>query len=136
MAKMVPIERSKADKKAADKEMRASPGDGGPDYPYGTRVELNHDTLKKIGLHDGEMPKTGTEVNLRAKGHISSTTDNQRDGGSDRRIEVQLTHLPHRLGIGDEDEATAGGKQAGSERNVSGGIRGDLEAALEQTKGR
>lgn len=124
--KMVPIKRTAADKKARDDGAATPAGSGGDDYPYGSRIELEHETLAKMGLADGELPKTGTKVALQVRGHISRAEDHQVNGESRRTLQVQVTHMPQRLGLdGGEDGAEADLKPGAN-------VRGDLDAAYDK----
>jgi hypothetical protein len=127
MAKMVPIKRTAADKKA-EREKYDKPASigGGDDYPYSSRLELDHETLGKLGLHDGELPNTETPIEMTVRGHVSRSENHMVDGESRRRLEIQVTHLPHRLGI-------AGGDSDGDSK-PGAGVRGDLEAAVKASE--
>lgn len=124
--KMVAIKRTAADKKERESEIKSSPVDR-DDYPYGSRLELDHDTLEKLGLHKGDLPGTGDPVAFQFKGHISRAEEHMVDGESRRRLELQLTHAPHRLGL-------AGGEDADGDNDgdtkPGAGVRKDLEAAF------
>lgn len=61
------------------------------DYPYGTRVTLEGEHAKKLGLHNA---KAGQKVKLHAKGHVVSVSHDHRQGEKpSHRVEVQLTHM-------------------------------------------
>ena len=63
----------------------------GPEYPYGLRIRLEDDQLKKLGMD--ELPKIEKEVSIVAKGFISSVSSNDSDYGSHRCVEIQITEL-------------------------------------------
>lgn len=123
--KLASLKRSAAEKKGRDQEMRAEP-ESRDDFPYGTRLNLDHDTLEKMGLHEGPLPKAGAKFTLAGRGHISDaseSTDGQ--GKTTRRLELQLTHarVDH-----DGDKDTDGDKD---EKGKPGeGVRADLEKAF------
>lgn len=127
MSDMVPIKRSAADRKAEkEKYAGASPESAVDDYPSGSRIELDHEALEKLGLHEGAPLKTGTKVKMPVHATVSRSEDHMVDGQSRRRLELQVTHLPQKLGIGGgEDEGKPGA-----------GVRGDLEQAFDKQQGK
>lgn len=83
------LKRSKADKKKEKKAMTVGPS-GGADYPYGTRIDLDEDTLKKLGIK--ELPETGDELCLVASVKVLSTSAYSSDGEKPRRsLTLQMT---------------------------------------------
>lgn len=86
------MKRTKADRKAQkEKYDTVSPG-GGDDYPYGLSMHLGHEELTKLGLD--KLPRVGDKLHLRAHAHVTSVSENHRDGGkSERRIELQLRKM-------------------------------------------
>ena len=62
-----------------------------PEYPYGLRIRLEEDQLKKMGIT--ELPKLEKEVELIAKGYISSVSSNESEYGSHRCVEIQITEM-------------------------------------------
>lgn len=82
---------TKADRDARKKGYGVCSPMGGDDYPYGLRVTLDEDALKKLGLT--KLPKAGAYVALRAECCVISVSVNERDGKTDRRIELQMEKL-------------------------------------------
>jgi hypothetical protein len=72
---------------------------GGEKYPYGLRLDLNAEVMKKLGLTS--LPKTGTEVTISACAKVVSTSVNDRDGKSEKRMELQITSME----VGGEEES-------------------------------
>lgn len=123
MAKMVSLKRSAADKKAHENEM-APTGPGGEDYPYGTRLDLDHEALKKHGLHEGPLPKTGDKFDLGGvRGHVHSIEEHTTNGETRRHMTLQATHLTQGLGL-------SGGDGDGE----GDGVRADLEKAVAKSE--
>jgi hypothetical protein len=61
-------------------------------YPYGLRISLDSATLKKLGLKS--MPKVGSDITLKAQACVVSCSVNERlEGGSDRRLELQIERM-------------------------------------------
>ncbi len=74
-----------------------------PAYPYGLRVHLDDDSLKKLGLD--KLPKVGSSKYLGARVEIVSVSESESrngDGGNKHRsVELQITDM----GL-DSDEST------------------------------
>jgi len=81
--------RTKAEKKEANSLVM--PKESEPDYPYGLRVHLDHESLKKAGIT--ELPKAGEEMHFTAKARVHSASSESRDGGEEHRLELQITHM-------------------------------------------
>lgn len=62
------------------------------EYPYGLRINLGRDEIKRLGIKP--LPKVGITVTLEAKCKVISVSQNERQGGSpDQRVELQITHM-------------------------------------------
>lgn len=85
---MAHMARSKEEKKKESMPMERS---SGPDYPYGLRVDLDHDGLKKVGMD--KLPEVGSEIKLHAKAHVVSARSEKHEGGEERSVGLQITHL-------------------------------------------
>jgi hypothetical protein len=97
--------------KKAEKSSKVSmPSSPHEDYPYGLRLELDHDTLKKLG-HDS-LPKVGTKMSLHAKARVKSASENSSEGEDSprRSVSLQITHMKTDCDMDAEDDAedTAG----------------------------
>jgi hypothetical protein len=87
---------TKTERKDESAPYSVKPGaDTGPKYPYGTCLHLDDVTIKKLGLH--ESGAAGGEVNVIAKGKITSYSKNERveNGASVTHYSVtlQLTEM-------------------------------------------
>lgn len=86
------IKRTKADRKRESKKHKAMPM--GPDvdeYPYGTRIDLDHDTLDKLGMKT--MPKAGRKMKLHADVHVhrsEESTHSERGQKPSKRRSLTL----------------------------------------------
>jgi hypothetical protein len=111
MSKLVDLKRTKADQKA-DKPTPAGPADD--PYPYGLRVSLGEDELKKLGV---DLPKVGTKMHLRAHAVVHSASQDERQGGKrNRRVELQIQRLAlEKRGAGSMEEAIDNGVDAADE---------------------
>jgi hypothetical protein len=90
--------KSMAYSKAEQKE-RNSPSSkvcespySGDKYPYGLRLDLNKEALKKIDMKS--LPKPGTKMILTAEVEVVAARQSDRvDGDTDRSIELQIVKL-------------------------------------------
>lgn len=109
-AGMAHMERTKAEKKEIEKGYAVQ--ESGPDYPYGLRIHLDHDGLKKVGIE--EMPEVGGEVHIRAKAHVVGARSEKREGGEERHLELQITHLgvhPEEKEAGEKKDNSTSGRR-------------------------
>jgi hypothetical protein len=68
-----------------------SAGDG-PRYPYGLCLQLDTDTLKKLGITD--LPKVGSTFTLVAKVDVTSVSmHQQQDGDESMCASLQITDM-------------------------------------------
>lgn len=84
------MKTTKADLKARQKTY-AKPMSDGEDYPYGLRITLDADALKKLGVTS--LPKTGAYVTVQAECCVKSTSIDDRNGRTERRIELQIENM-------------------------------------------
>lgn len=66
--------------------------DGGDEYPYGLRISLNEDQIKKLeGLFDVDV---NGKVMLHAEAYISSKESREQKGGKpERSMSIQITGI-------------------------------------------
>lgn len=64
-------------------------------YPYGLSLSLGDDELKKLGFDDSDMEEceVGCYLHLHALAKVTSYSQNDTEGGTTRRLELQITHL-------------------------------------------
>lgn len=87
------LARTKAEK-TAEAERYSKPMDAEEDYPYGTRVSLDHDTLAKMGITDaGQLPKSGTEMQVGGTAKVIGSRSEDRNGEARHSLDLQLTHF-------------------------------------------
>lgn len=93
MAKLKSMAFTKAETKERNSPKACEIGySSGDKYPWGLRLDLNKETLKKLGLTD--LPEPGATMRLEASVEVVSASINKRtDGEADRRIEVQITKM-------------------------------------------
>ena len=83
----------------------ASPSVSGPDYPYGLCIELNDDSLEKLGYKT--PPSVGQEFTLTARVKVTASRSQEVDGENESSCSLQITEA----GLG-----TAAAKDAKAER--------------------
>lgn len=90
MAKMVSLRLSK---KEAEEHYGIGPASKPdlPEYPYGTRIELDGEQIEALGLEDCEAED---EVEIEARGYIRSVEITDREGEEPhRRLTIQITEI-------------------------------------------
>lgn len=60
-------------------------------YPYGTRLDLNKDSLDKLGIK--ELPAVGTTMMIEAKVTVIATRQTAREDDTTRSLELQITDM-------------------------------------------
>jgi len=60
-------------------------------YPYGLRLDLNNDTLEKLGID--KLPSVGTVLMFEAKAKVVGSRQSATEGSENRSIELQITHI-------------------------------------------
>lgn len=125
MTEMVDLKRTKADKKK-DRDGIKAIGPGGDDYGYGTRIHLGPEEMDKLGM--SSLPQVGDGVQVHAHGHVTSVSEDHREGGKKhRRVEIQLKHMG--VKHGGKEVGRAGGKHA----DMADGAKAAMDTALAPT---
>lgn len=70
-------------------------------FPYGTRLELDHDTLAKMG--HGTPPSAGSRVTIMGHGKVTHSGTHDDGDGPRHNVSVQM----ERMGMDNADEETA-----------------------------
>lgn len=81
-------------KLTADEAKEASccmPEDGGPAYPYGLSINLDDETLTKLGITT--LPAPGTKLTLNALVEVTNTSQYENQEGKDISISLQITDM-------------------------------------------
>lgn len=80
----------KKDSKNKLSEPCCEPGDDA--YPYGLRLDLNNDSLEKLGID--ELPDSGETLKLVAEVKVESTSErSERNGDKNRSVGLQITKM-------------------------------------------
>jgi hypothetical protein len=85
---LINMARSPAELKADNKPSTLS---GDSKYPYGTRISLNTDQLKKLGIT--ELPEMGDEYSIVGVAKVTRASSSASESGSETSMELILTHL-------------------------------------------
>lgn len=62
-----------------------------PEYPYGLRISLDEESLKKLGI--GEMPEVGTTMALQAKVEVVAVSQYEHKDDVSRTLVLQITDM-------------------------------------------
>ena len=103
MSKLIDMKLPKRSTK--NKEVACSIDDG-EKYPYGLRIELRDDELKKLGIKT--LPSTGTQLIVAGIGSVISASERQSMEGTRRDISIQL----ERIDVGRADGGDMGPVEA------------------------
>lgn len=124
--KMVDMKRTKAERKAEHEGLGHKVGED--DYPYGLSIRLDHHSLKKLGMHEGKLPKVGSKVKLTAHAHVKSTSESSHDGGKpNRHMELELRHI----GVHDHEPGKGTGAETdGDTEKMNKGMKHAIDKAV------
>ncbi len=81
----------KMSKKQSKGEVCCADDEKGPRYPYGLAINLNSDSLKKLGF--SKLPAVGTEMRVVGVGRITRASENRSQRGVDRDVNIQLEQV-------------------------------------------
>lgn len=62
-----------------------------PDYPYGLRISLDEESLKKLGITD--LPEVGQAMTLQARVEVVSVSQYEHTEGKSRDMSLQITDM-------------------------------------------
>lgn len=93
MAKLVSMKLDPAEaKKEAGVPVDAT--ENLPQYPWGLTLNLDKQSLEKLGIKDEEEYEVGTECAITARGVVTGYSVNKRQGGEEYRcLDIQITDL-------------------------------------------
>lgn len=102
---LIDVKRTKADKKAESDRWKGDAVEEMDDYPYGLTVNLDDDTMSKLGLTDKDFD-TGEPVMLMAEAVITEDRINTINGKTRRSMAIQLRKIAISQGEGKADVST------------------------------
>lgn len=87
----MPLKNMKITEKEAKEDLKPSKQNL-PRYPWGLSINLDNDTLAKLGITD--LPEAGAEMSIIANAKVESTGEDERaDGKKNRRMTLQITEM-------------------------------------------
>lgn len=73
---------------AAEAKQETSPEYEAPKYPWGLCIDLDEDSLKKLGIT--ALPEVGSNMSIIAKAEVQSASESQRQGDKEKRMSLSL----------------------------------------------
>lgn len=89
---LIDVKRTKEDKKAEKERWSGDVVEEMDDYPYGLTVNLDDDTMSKLGLNDQDFD-TGEPVMLVSEAIITEDRINTVNGKTRRSMSIQLRKI-------------------------------------------
>ena len=78
--------------KGEEKTDEVSPAEPvGPRYPYGLSINLDNDSLEKLGMD--KLPEVGVVLTLTAKVKVTSASVNEYENNKERNVGLQITDM-------------------------------------------
>lgn len=81
----------KLSKKQSKAEVCGLSDEKGPRYPYGLSINLDSDSMKKLGF--SELPEVGTKMIVVGLGRITSASEHSSQSGTHRDMSIQLERV-------------------------------------------
>jgi len=78
--------------KASNTDTPVSVGEKGPHYPWGLKINLNDESLEKLGL-DFSKFKSQSTVKLVCEAIVTGKSENEYDGKVSRELTLQITGM-------------------------------------------
>lgn len=78
-------------KSEAKKQSEPAMAEDKPQYPYGLKLNLDDETLKRLGMD--KMPEMGKGFLLCAKVTVMDMHESKSDGGNYRSLGLQITDM-------------------------------------------
>lgn len=92
MAKLKSMAYTKAEQKNRNNPKVCESPYSGDKYPWGLRIDLNTEALKKLGVKT--LPKSGTKMVVTAEVDVVGSRYSERQNGDeDRSLELQITSM-------------------------------------------
>lgn len=88
---LVSMKKSAEEMRDDKSDACCAPSGDQPAYPYGLRIDLNDESLAKLGITT--LPAVGTTMKLLAVVEVSSASQYESEQGKDRNICLQITEM-------------------------------------------
>lgn len=85
------LKNMKLTKEQREQELSSPIALGKETYPYGLRLHLDEESIKKLGLD--ELPAVGKKLVLYAKVEVQSASIHEHKDGKNRMLDLQITDL-------------------------------------------
>lgn len=106
---------TKKEMQQREKDMQVSIGSSdGERYPYGTRLDLDNDTLEKMGIKT--LPPVGSTMMIEAKVTVIGSRQSATKERTNRSLELQITDMELEA---DEDEVGESEMTRGESKQMS-----------------
>lgn len=89
MSKLVSMKSSPAERKARSEP--TSIASDAPIYPWGLSINLDTESLEKLGVE--ELPEVGDERLVIAKVKVTSVSSSDSESGANRNVGLQITEM-------------------------------------------
>lgn len=102
-------------KEMKDREKEAQISIGAPDgerYPYGTRLDLDDETLDKLGID--KLPSVGATMMIEAKVTVIGSRQSATKERTNRALELQITDMEIEMDEGEEEEGELTRSESGA----------------------
>jgi len=101
------MKNMKLDKQAMrENAVLTQPSDYTPDYPWGLKVHIDDDTMRKLGID--ALPEVGAEFMLKAKCFVCSVSYNDSENSKEHMsMSLQITDMA----LDKEKKATKAGEE-------------------------
>lgn len=104
-------------KEAKEANKLSTPYEDQERYPYGLRLDLNNDTLEKLGIT--KLPAVGTVLMFEAKAKVVGSRQSATESSDNRSIELQITHLDLEINDDEVSEGELTRNEAGAMSKVA-----------------
>lgn len=90
---------------ASEAKEEVSPEAEAPKYPWGLCIDLNEDSLAKLGIT--ALPEVGSDMNIIARAEVVSASESQYQGDKEKRRSVSLQITEMAVAAATRDAASA-----------------------------
>lgn len=87
---LVSMKRTKSEKKGRNSDHAVGLGDR-DDFPFGLSIDLNDESLKKLGM--SKLPQVGDELIVAGIGRVTSVSERSDSNRKTRNVSIQLEQL-------------------------------------------
>jgi len=107
--KQYDMKLSKKERKEAAPKVASSLGS---EYPWGLEINLNDETLEKLGI--SKLPQVGKKVRIAATAEVVGVSQNQHGDQKDRSVRLQIVKMSYESAPQSMEDAIDDGVEAAS----------------------